>query len=321
MIYAARRLLLVVPLLLGTAALNFLLVNLAPGDPLIYLLADSSDPELYQALRERYNLDQPLLERFAAYLASLVEGNLGQSISQSRPVLQAIAERLPATLVLAMAALLIAAGLGIPLGLWLAKTSLVRPRLERSAFVGVLLGTGLPPFLFGQLLILVFALYLNALPSNGMYSVRATPEGFPRLWDLLMHLILPALTLGVQPLATIARITRAQALEVMQQDFVLAAKAKGLREARVLNKHVLRNALPAPLTLLALSTGHWIGGAVVTETVFAWPGLGRLAVESTLARDYPLVVGVILFGAIGVIFANLIADLAVAALDPRVRYA
>ncbi|MGK0620125.1 ABC transporter permease [Meiothermus cerbereus] len=174
--------------------------------------------------------------------------------------------------------------------------------------------------LLGQLLILLFALHLGLLPTNGMHSVRGTPEGLSRFLDLLLHLILPALTLGLQPLAAIARITRAQALEVMGQDFVTTARAKGLSERMVHTKHVLRNALPAPITLLGLSSGHWVGGAVITEIVFAWPGLGRLAVESTLARDYPLVIGVILVGAIGVILGNLIADIAVAGLDPRVRY-
>jgi len=316
-----RRVLLAVPLLLGVAALNFLLVSLAPGDPVIYLLADSSDPGLVQALRERFGLDQPLWERFGAYVGALLQGNLGQSITQARPVAQAIVERLPATLLLASAALVIAAGLGIPLGLWLAKHSLINPRLERSVFVGVLLGTGLPPFLLGQLLILLFALYLGWLPTNGMNSVRGSPEGLGRVLDVLMHLILPALTLGLQPLAAVARATRAQALEVLQQEYVQVARAKGLAEWVVVNKHVLKNALPAPLTLLALSSGHWLGGAVVTETVFAWPGMGRLAVEATLSRDYSLTVGVILIGAMGVILANLIADLTVALLDPRVRYA
>lgn len=319
-IYATRRILLAIPLLLGIAALNFLLVSTAPGDPVIYLLADSSDPGLVQTLRQRYGLDQPLWERFGAYVGSLLQGNLGQSITQGRPVLEAVLERIPASAILAGAALLIAAGLGIPLGLWLAKLSLYKPRLERSTFLAVLLGTGLPPFLLGQLLILLFALHLGLLPTNGMYSVRGTLEGLSRFLDLLLHLILPALTLGLQPLAAIARITRAQALEVMGQDFVTTARAKGLSERMVHIKHVLRNALPAPITLLGLSSGHWVGGAVITETVFAWPGLGRLAVESTLARDYPLVIGVILVGAIGVILGNLIADIAVAGLDPRVRY-
>lgn len=319
--YALRRVLLALPLLLGVAALNFVLVSLAPGDPVIYLLADSSDPGLVAALQERYGLDRPLWERFGAYVGALLEGNLGQSITQSRPVSEVLLERLPATLLLAMAALVIAAGWGIPLGLWLARQSLLNPRLERGAFVGVLLGTGLPPFLLGQLLILLLALNLGWFPTNGIVSVRGSPEGLGKVADVLMHLVLPALTLGLQPLAAVARATRAQALEVMRQDFVTTARAKGLAERVVLNKHVLKNALPAPFTLLALSSGHWLGGAVVTETVFAWPGMGRLAVEATLSRDYTLAVGVILIGAVGVILANLLADLAVAVLDSRVRYA
>lgn len=320
LVYTLRRILLIVPLLIGVAALNFTLVSLAPGDAAVALLADGGDRAQLEELRVRFGLDRPLLERFGAYLGTLARGNLGLSLAQGRPVAEAILERLPATLMLAGAALAIAALLGVPLGLWLARQSLERPSLERVAFLGVLVGTGLPPFLVGQLFILVFALSLGVLPTNGMNSVRDTPEGFGRVLDTLWHLVLPALTLGLQPLAALARITRAQALEVMNQEFVLAARAKGLSERALTWKHVLRNALPAPLTLLALSSGHWLGGAVVTETVFAWPGLGRLAVESVLTRDYALAVGVILVGAIGVILANMLADLAVAALDPRVRY-
>lgn len=319
--YTLRRLALAVPLLFGVAALNFALVSLAPGDAALALLADGSDRGQLEALRERFGLDRPVLERFGAYLGALARGNLGVSLIQGRPVAEAVLERLPATLLLAGAALLIAATLGVPLGLWLAAESLNRPGLERAAFLGVLSSAGLPPFLIGQILILVFALVLGGLPTNGMSSIRESYTGFGRVLDVARHLILPALTLGLQPLAALARVTRAQALEVLGQEYVLAARAKGLSARRLLWKHVARNALPAPLTLLALSSGHWLGGAVITETVFAWPGLGRLAVEASLTRDFALSIGVILVGAVGVILANLIADLAVAGLDPRVRYA
>lgn len=316
--YALRRFLIALPLLLGVAALNFVLINLAPGDPVLYLLGEGegADPGLAARLRAELGLDRPLPERFLLYLKGLLQGHLGYSLAQGRPVAEAIAERLPATLLLAASALAVAAGLGIPLGVYLAQLSLQKPRMEQGFFFLVLLATNLPPFVLGLLLILVFSLWLGFFPSQGIGSVR----GGGGFGELLAHLALPALTLGLQPLASLARVTRARVVEVLQEEFVRAARAKGLPERAVLYKHALRNAFPAPLSLLALSAGHWAGGAAVTETVFAWPGLGRLGVEATLARDYPLLVGSLLVATLGVILANLVADLALALLDPRVRY-
>lgn len=317
LVYALRRMLLVLPLLLGVAGLNFLLVSLTPGDPVFFLLGqgEGADPELAARLREHLGLDRPFPERFLTYLGGLLQGNLGHSLTQGRPVAGAIAERLPATLILAGAALGIAAGVGIPLGVYLARLSLEHPRAERGLFL-LVLSTNQPPFLMGLLLILAFSLGLGLLPSQGMASVR----GGGGLSNLLTHLVLPALTLGLQPLVALARVTRARMLEVLQEDYVRTARAKGLPERVVVYKHAFRNVLPAPLTLLALSMGHWAGGAAVTETVFAWPGLGRLGVEATLARDYPLLVGTLLVATLGVVLANLVADLGLSLLDPRVRY-
>ena len=310
---------LTVVLLVAVGAAGFLLLSLAPGDPVLALFPETSDPRHYAELRARFGLDRPITERFAVYIGELFRGNLGQSLSQGRPVADIILERLPATLLLACAALLVALA-GIPLGVVMAYCANLSPRTERCGFLLILTSTGMPPFLLGLLLILLFSVQLNLLPSHGMTSVRDTAEGLARYQDILAHLLLPAMTLGVQPLAALARVTRARILEIMPQDFIRTARAKGLSERAVLLRHALKNGLPAPITLLALAGGHWIGGAVVTETVFAWPGLGRLAVSAMLARDYPLILGLLIIGAWVVVLANLVADLLAAILDPRVRY-
>ncbi|MGI8497966.1 MAG: ABC transporter permease [Gemmatimonadaceae bacterium] len=312
----ARRLVLAVPLVIGVAALNFTLVSLAPGDPVILLFGEGGAPdaETLIALRSRLALDRPIAERLLAYFGELARGHLGQSILEKRSVVGSIAERLPATLLLASAALVLAAILGIGLGVLLARLAQRAPRLERGAFLALLLGGNQPPFVAGIVLIVVFALVLGVLPSQGMTSAR---EGGGL--DTLAHLVLPALTLALQPMFAVARVTRARLLDVLRRDHVRTARAAGIPEWRILWRHVLPNALTAPITLLALSAAHWVGGAVLTESVFAWPGIGRLAVDAMLARDYPLILGVILTGTLLVVVANLSADLLLASLDPRVR--
>ena len=317
--YVARRLLLTGVLLLAVVTAGFAAVNLLPGDPILYLYPETGDPQHYAELKSHFGLDRPLAQRLATYADGLAHGNLGRSLTQGRPVADVIAERIPATLLLAGAALLIALS-GIPLGAVLAYYAKRKPRTERSGFLLLLIGTGLPPFLLGLLLILVFSAGLELLPSQGMTSARGVAAGFARYQDILAHLILPAITLGVQPLAALARVTRARVIEILDQDFIRAARAKGVAERAVLLRHALKNALPTPITLLALAGGHWIGGAIVTETVFAWPGLGRLAVEAVLARDYPLILGILMLGTTAVVLANLAADLLASALDPRVRH-
>lgn len=312
----ARRIALAVPLVVGVAALNFTFLSLVPGDPVVLLFGEGGAPDAatLSALRERLALDRPVPERFFAYLGELARGHLGQSIVQGRSVVDAIAERLPATLLLAATALVLATVLGVGLGLLLTRLTHRKPRLERMAFLVLLLGGNQPPFVAGIALIVVFSLALGVLPSQGMTSARGGGA-----LDILAHLALPALTLALQPMFGVARVTRARLLEVWQRDHVRAARSRGIPEWRILWGHVLRNAMSAPVTLLALTAAHWAGGAVITESIFAWPGIGRLAVDATLSRDYPLAVGVILTGTLLVVVANLVADLLLAALDPRVR--
>ncbi len=312
-----RRIALAVPLVVGVAAINFTFLSLAPGDPVVLLFGEGGAPDAatLTALRERLSLDQPISQRFLAYLGELARGNLGQSIMQGRSVVDAIVERLPATLVLAATSLVLAAILGVGLGVMLTRLAQRTPRLERTAFLALLLGGNQPPFVAGLVLIVTFSLALGMLPSQGMTSAR---EG--GVLDTIAHLTLPALTLALQPMVGVARVTRARLLDVWQRDHVRAARASGIPEWRILWRHVLRNALTAPVTLLALTAAHWAGGTVLTESVFAWPGIGRLAVDATLARDYPLTLGVILTGTMLVVFANLVADLVLIRLDPRARH-
>ena len=317
--YVLRRLILTGVLLMAVGSTGFLLLSLTPGDPVLSMFPETSDPRQYAELRAHFGLDRPIAERFAVYARELIRGNLGQSLSQGRPVAEIVLERLPATLLLACAASVVALA-GIPMGVILAYCANHQPRTERCGFLLILISSGLPPFLLGLLLILLFSVQLNLLPSHGMTSVRDTADGLARYKDILAHLLLPAMALGVQPLAALARVTRARILEIMPLDFIRTARAKGLSERAVLLRHALRSGLPTPITLLALAGGHWIGGAVVTETVFAWPGLGRLAVDAMLARDYPLILGLLMVGAWVVVLANLVADLLAAILDPRVRY-
>ncbi|MGQ0764318.1 MAG: ABC transporter permease [Gemmatimonadota bacterium] len=310
-----RRLALIVPLLLCVAAVNFAIVNSIPGDPLHLFFGESggADPAATAGLRARLGLDRPLPVRFGAYIGELVQGNLGTSIMQGRPVTVAILERLPATLLLAGAGLILATGLGLGLGVLLAVMAIRTPRVERGFFMAVMLGTNLPPYVAGLILILVFSLLLGFFPSQGITQGR---DGGP---GVLAHLVLPALTLALQPLVGVARVTRARLLEVLTRAHIRTARAGGLTRTRILFRHGLKATIPAPLTLLALTAAGWAGGAVLTETVFGWPGVGRLAVEATLARDYPLIVGLVLFGTLLVVTINLAVDVSLAILDPRAR--
>lgn len=318
LLFMARRIGWSCIVVVSVLVLGFGLLNLLPGDPALYLLPEAADPRHYAEIRQRFGLDRPVVERFWVYAGEIARGNLGNSLSQHRPVAEAILERIPATLMLAAAALTVALA-GPLVGLLLGYLAPRHARMERTSFLLLLMLTGLPPFLTGLVLILVFSLHLDLLPSQGMLSLRAAGEGYSQLADGLAHVILPGITLGIQPLAALARTTKARATEILAQDFIRTARAKGLGEAVILFFHVFKNAVPAPIALLGTSAGHWVGGAVVTETLFAWPGVGRLAVEAVLARDYALLLGVMMVSAVAVVLANMLADLLVAVVDPRVR--
>ena len=302
--YAIRRLLIAIPTLLGVVLLVFLMVRLAPGDPAVLLAGEFATPETLEAIRARYGLDRPLPEQLLIYLQALLSGDLGESARSRRPVLEELRTYFPNTVELASAAILVALLTGIPLGILAA----LRPGsgLDLGVMVLALLGVSMPVFWFGLLAILIFAVELGWFPVAGKGT--------------LAHLVLPAITLGVNATALLARMTRGTLLEVLSQDYIRTARAKGLAERVVILKHALRNALIPVVTVAGLEFGSLLAGAVITETIFAWPGLGQLLVGSILARDYPMVQGAVLLVATTFILVNLLVDLLYAWIDPRVRY-
>jgi peptide/nickel transport system permease protein len=302
--YVVRRLVLAVPVLLGVVFAVMLTIELIPGDAVALMLGEHATVEAVAKLRDFLGLDKPLLVRYAEYVGRLVRGDLGRSIQQNRPVLDELADAWPATLELTLAALAIAAAAGVSAGV----VSAVWPNslFDALARLGSLFGLSMPVFWTGLVLIVVFALWLPWLPVGG--------AGSPA------HLVLPAVTLALPSLAMVARMTRSSVLDVLREDYVRTARAKGLAERLVVAKHALRNAAIPILTLLGLQAGQLMGGAVLTETVFAWPGLGRLMVKAIFARDYVLLQGAVLVFALAFVIINLAVDLAYGALDPRISH-
>jgi peptide/nickel transport system permease protein len=302
--YLLRRLLLAVPVVFGVLTLVFLLMHLIPGDPVEIMLGESARQTDVEQLRHQLRLDRPLLDQYLVFLSDAAHGDFGESLHLHQPVSEAIFQRAPATIELAAAAMFFACGLALPLGL----LSAARPRSgwDLLALAVALLGVSMPSFWLGPLLVLLFALKLDWLPVSGHESLGSV--------------ILPAVTLGSGMAAILMRMTRSSLLEVMRLEYVAVARAKGLSAWRVWLRYGLRTALLPLLTLLGLQIGALLAGAVITETIFAWPGLGRLTIQAILSRDYPLVQGCVLVIALGYVLVNLATDLLYAAADPRIRY-
>ena len=301
--YIIRRLLLIIPALLGVSLLVFSMVRLVPGDPAIFIAGEHASEEDIHAIREKFGLTRSLPIQYAIFLGNLLRGDLGRSTRTDRPVAVEIWERFPDTLQLAGASMLIASVFGLAAGVISATRRYTI--VDYTAMVGAMIGVSAPVFWLGLMLMLLFSVRLNWLPAVGSGTVY--------------HLILPAITLGAASTAVIARMTRSSMLEVFGQDYVRTARSKGLREDRVITKHALRNSLVPVITIMGLRFGTLLGGAVLTETVFAWPGVGRLMVDSILARDYPVVQGAVLVVAMTFIFVNLAVDLLYSFIDPRIR--
>jgi peptide/nickel transport system permease protein len=300
--FVLRRLLLAVPVLLGVIFVVMLTLELIPGDAVALMLGEHATREAVAQLRDFLGLDKPLPIRYVQYLGRLVRGDLGRSIQQNRPVVDELADAWPATLELTLAALLVAAAVGIPAGV----VSAVRPNslFDAVARLASLFGLSMPVFWTGLVLIVVFSLWLPWLPVGGIGSPA--------------HLVLPAVTLALPSIAMIARMTRSSVLDVLREDYIRTARAKGVWERLVVLKHALRNAFIPIVTLIGLQAGQLMGGAVLTETVFAWPGLGRLMVKAIFARDYVLLQGAVLVFALAFVVVNLLVDLSYGALDPRI---
>jgi peptide/nickel transport system permease protein len=330
--FVVRRLLLLVPILLGLSILVFFWIRALPGGPAQALLGERATAESIAEIEEIYGLDRPVYEQYWSYLKTVVQLDFGTSITTRRPVVEEIQQRFPATIELALAAMLFSVFIGIPLGFVAAKN--YGGAVDHLSLVGSLLGISIPVFFLAILLKYVFAVKLGWLPTVGRMSVLidiphptnfyvldAILAGDPEaLWDVIKHLILPAIALGSIPLAVIARITRAAVLDVQNEDYVRTARAKGLSPRVVDSRHVLRNALLPIATIIGLQTGLLLSGAVLTETVFAWPGIGTWLVEAIENRNFPVLQGGILFVAVVFVLVNLIVDISYAIINPRIRY-
>jgi peptide/nickel transport system permease protein len=329
--FAVRRLLLLIPIMLGLSVLVFLFVRALPGGPEQALLGERSTPERVAEVRRTYGLDRPLPEQYLSYMGRVVQGDLGVSPTTQRPVTEELGRRLPATAELAVSAMLFATVVGIPLGYAAARRQ--GRWLDNASTVGSLLGIAIPVFALGYLLKYVFAVKLGWLEGTGRESATSFaehPTGFYVLdgiitgnlaasWDAIKHLIMPAIALGTIPLAFITRITRAAVVEVSNEDYVRTAEAKGLEKSVISRRHVLRNALLPVVTVIGLQTGLLLSGAVLTETVFAFNGMGSYLAQAVFARDYAVLQGGLLLLAVIFVVVNLLVDLAYGLLDPRVR--
>ena len=330
--YIVRRLLGAIPVLFGLSIVLFAFVHLLPGDPCRTILGQHATIDSCNRLRQNLGLDLPLWQQYLNYLGELVRGDFGASIVNNKPVLTEFAVRFPATIELTVAALIFAVGVGIPLGRLAARH--VQGWIDGGVTVISLFGISIPVFVLGLILVYIFAVQLKWLPTQGRIDARAGLElktnfvlidslvqGRPDLFlDGLKHLILPAIALGSIPLAIIARITRAAVLDVANEDYVRTARAKGLTERRVDTRHVMRNAWLPVVTVIGLQVGGLLGGAVLTETVFSWNGVGRWVVDAIQGRDYFVIQSTILIFALIFLVVNLVVDVAYAFINPRIRY-
>jgi peptide/nickel transport system permease protein len=329
--FVVRRLILLIPILLGLSILVFLWIRALPGGPAQALLGERATEQAIEQIEHEYGLDKPIYVQYWRYLKTVIKGDFGQSVTTRRDVTEELRQKFPATIELAIAAMLFSTFFGIPLGFFAAKR--YGGAFDHFSLVASLIGVSIPVFFLGIILKYVFAVQLGWLPTVGridvlieldhptnFYVIDAILAGDPAaLWDVMKHLILPAIALGSIPLAIIARITRAAVLDVQNEDYVRTARAKGMPPAIVDRRHVLRNAMLPIVTIIGLQVGFLLAGAVLTETVFAWPGIGTWLVDAIESRNYPVLQGGILFVALIFVVVNLLVDVSYAFLNPRIR--
>ena len=317
--YTIRRTLQVIPMIIVIIVLSFALIHSAPGDPITVITGDNgASPEFIAQIKAEYGLDQPLYWQLLVYLGQVLTGNLGFSFISRASVMETIMSRMPPTLLLFGSQFVLSIIFGILLGVLSAR----KPRGLGDQVVTLLslIGFAVPPFWLAQMALLLFSLQLGWFPAQGMQSLRVPATGFGMIWDVIEHLALPALTLTVFNMALIARVTRANMVTTLSLEFVTYARSKGVRERTVIWIHALKNAVLPVITVIGLNIRSVIAGAVLTETVFGWPGIGRLTYDSILARDYPVLMGVLIMIGVTIVIGNLLTDLAYAVIDPRVRY-
>jgi peptide/nickel transport system permease protein len=322
----------IIPVLLGVSIVVFFMVRAIPGDPAQLLLGQQATQEQVAQVRENMGLDKPIFVQYGLFLVDAARGDLGDSIVTGRPVTTELAERFPATLELTAFAMLVAVLVGVPVGVIAAVRQY--SLLDKVTSVLALTGISMPIFWLAMILIVIFFVNLGWLPFPGRLSTDVSVTAitglvlvdslltlnFAGFWDGLLHLIMPAVALGTIPMAVVMRMTRSSMLEVMNEDYVRTARAKGVVPWRVVFKHALRNAMLPTVTVIGLQVGLLMGGAVITETIFSWPGVGQIAYESIFRRDYAMIQGVVLYGATLFVLVNLAVDILYAVLDPRVRY-
>lgn len=310
--YIFRRLLLAIPTLIGISLLVFLSVRMIPGDPAVAMAGELASKDMIEKVRADLGLDDPILIQYVNYIGRVLQGDMGQSVRSKLPVLDEIQARLPRTLSLAVVSLLFSCMIGIPIGI----ASATRPNswIDTGSMIFALLGVSMPIFWLGLMLMIFFAVLLPQW--LGLSGPLLPPTG-SGTWQ---HMVMPVLALGANSMAVQARMTRASMLEVLRQDYIRTARAKGQSERRVIYGHALRNALLPIVTVIGLQFGTLLGGAVLTETVFAWPGIGRLLVDSIGYRDYPVIQGTVFVIALGFVLTNLLVDVLYAYLDPRIQY-
>ncbi|HEV8340173.1 MAG TPA: ABC transporter permease [bacterium] len=330
--YLGRRLIELIPVFFGVLLVVFAIAHLTPGDPALVMLGERATPEAIERLRDQLGLDEPLHVQFFRYMGRVVRGDLGESIQTDERVIVELGQRFPATVELTLAAMLVASLVGMLTGAIAAARQ--NSWFDGASMVVALFGFSMPIFWLGIMMILLFAATLGWFPISGrldftidlarrtnLYVLDGLLSGnWAAVGNALRHLVLPAVTLSTVPLAIIARMTRSSLLEVLRQDYVRTARAKGLAETRVVTRHALRNAAIPVVTVIGLNVGSLLGGAILTETIFAWPGVGRLVVDAIFARDYPLVQGAVLMIALIFVVVNLLVDLSYVYLDPRIRY-
>jgi peptide/nickel transport system permease protein len=331
--YIARRLVSLLPILLGVSAAAFLIIHLIPGDPATVYLGEHATPESVKAAQHEFGLDKPLPVQYGIYLWNVLHGNFGQSLDSHRRVVSEFVPRFPATVELSGGAMVVALCIGIPIGI----LSAYRPNsvFDRVGMFVALAGISLPVFFLGLMLIYVFSVFIHVLPTTGQIGIDVTLTPITRIdvldallagnWaaasSALAHLVLPSITLGSIPTAILARMTRASMIDALHQDYIRTARAKGLSGAAVVLSHGLRNALLPVITIIGLQVGGLLTGAILTETIFSWPGVGRYMYDSIQFRDYPVILAGILFFSLVFVLVNLVVDVLYAFLDPRIRYA
>jgi len=330
--YILKRLLMLIPILLGVSVIVFFLIYLTPGDPARIIAGEHASAQTLEEIRQKWGLDKPLPEQYFIWLSKAIRGNLGRSIATHNFVALEIWARFPNTVELTIIAMAIALLIGIPAGIISATKQY--SVFDYASMIGALFGISMPVFWLGLMLMFLFGLVLDWFPISGrldtgiilrkitdFYIIDSIlTRNWPALKSILGHIILPALALGTIPMAMIARMTRSSMLEVIRQDYIRTERAKGLSEKAVIYKHALKNALIPIVTVVGMNFGLLLGGAILTETVFAWPGLGRYAVEAVYARDYPAIQGSVLFIAAAFVVVNLITDIIYAYVNPRIRY-